>query len=114
MKFDPEVAWWAARHLGVEGPGDGPLQVQLQVANRDAFIGWVLGFGPDAEVLGPAELHSRCWRGSRQQSGGPMTSDRTASRLSRILALIPYVLAKDGQGERDRRSVRLHRGRADP
>jgi proteasome accessory factor C len=25
-----------------------------------------------------------------------MTSDRTASRLSRILALIPYVLAKDG------------------
>jgi len=25
-----------------------------------------------------------------------MTSDRTASRLSRILALIPYVLSKDG------------------
>lgn len=56
VKFDPEVAWWAARHLGVEGPVDGPLEVELQVANRDAFIGWVLGFGPDAEVLGPAEL----------------------------------------------------------
>jgi predicted DNA-binding transcriptional regulator YafY len=26
------------------------------VANRDAFIGWILGFGPDAEVLGPPEL----------------------------------------------------------
>jgi predicted DNA-binding transcriptional regulator YafY len=56
VRFDPEVAWWAARHLGVEGPVDGPLEVELQVANRDAFIGWVLGFGPDAEVIGPAEL----------------------------------------------------------
>lgn len=56
VRFDPDVAWWAARHLGVEGPGDGPLQVELQVANRDAFVGWVLGFGPDAEVIGPDEL----------------------------------------------------------
>jgi predicted DNA-binding transcriptional regulator YafY len=59
VKFDPDVAWWAARHLGVEGSSDGPLEVQLQVANRDAFIGWVLGFGPDAEVLGPAELRQQ-------------------------------------------------------
>jgi len=59
VEFDPAVAWWAARHLGVEGPGDGPLRVDLQVANRDAFIGWVLGFGPDAEVLGPAELRQQ-------------------------------------------------------
>jgi predicted DNA-binding transcriptional regulator YafY len=59
VRFDPDVAWWAARHLGVEGPGDGPLEVELPVANRDAFIGWVLGFGPDAEVLGPAELRQQ-------------------------------------------------------
>ncbi len=59
VRFDPDVAWWAARHLGVEGPGDGPLQVELQVANRDAFVGWVLGFGPDAEVLGPDELRQQ-------------------------------------------------------
>jgi predicted DNA-binding transcriptional regulator YafY len=59
VRFDPEVAWWAARHLGVEGPDDGPLEIELQVANRDAFIGWVLGFGPDAEVLGPAELRQQ-------------------------------------------------------
>jgi predicted DNA-binding transcriptional regulator YafY len=32
------------------------LEVVLPVANRDAFIGWVLGFGPDAEVLAPDEL----------------------------------------------------------
>jgi predicted DNA-binding transcriptional regulator YafY len=59
VRFDPDVAWWAARHLGVEGPGDGPLEVELPVANRDAFIGWVLGFGLDAEVLGPAELRQQ-------------------------------------------------------
>jgi proteasome accessory factor B len=59
VRFDPDVAWWAARHLGVEGPGDRALEVELPVANRDAFIGWVLGFGPDAEVLGPAELRQQ-------------------------------------------------------
>jgi proteasome accessory factor B len=56
VRFDPDVAWWAARTLGVAGPEKGPLEVDLPVANRDAFIGWVLGFGPDAEVLGPPDL----------------------------------------------------------
>jgi len=56
VRFDPDVAWWAARHLGVEAPRVGELEVVLPVANRDAFIGWVLGFGPDAEVLAPDEL----------------------------------------------------------
>ena len=56
VRFDPDVAWWAARHLGVEAPSDGALEVELPVANRDAFIGWVLGFGPDAEVLAPEQL----------------------------------------------------------
>jgi predicted DNA-binding transcriptional regulator YafY len=32
------------------------LDAELSVANREAFIGWILGFGPDAEVLGPPEL----------------------------------------------------------
>ena len=56
VRFDPDVAWWAARHLGVDVLGDGSLEVELPVANRDAFIGWVLGFGPDAEVVAPPEL----------------------------------------------------------
>ena len=59
VRFDPEVAWWAARHLGVEAPDGGTLEAELPVANRDAFIGWVLGFGPDAEVLAPDELRQQ-------------------------------------------------------
>ncbi len=56
VRFDPDVAWWAARTLGVEAPAGGPLELDLPVANRDAFIGWILSFGPDAEVVGPSAL----------------------------------------------------------
>ena len=59
VRFDAEVGWWAARTLGVEAPEEGPLELELQVANRDAFIGWVLSFGPDAEVLAPEELRAQ-------------------------------------------------------
>jgi predicted DNA-binding transcriptional regulator YafY len=59
VRFDTEVAWWAARNLGVESPTDGPLEVEVSVANRDAFIGWILSFGPDAEVLGPSDLRQQ-------------------------------------------------------
>jgi proteasome accessory factor B len=56
VRFDESLAWWAARALGVDPAPTGPLDVDVKVANRDAFIGWILGFGPDAEVLGPPEL----------------------------------------------------------
>jgi proteasome accessory factor B len=56
VRFDEGLAWWAARTLDVDPPKSGPLEAEVKVANRDAFIGWILGFGPDAEVLGPPEL----------------------------------------------------------
>lgn len=55
--FDEDVAWWASRTLGVEH-AEGPLEVRLPVTNRDAFIGWILSFGPSAEILSPPELRT--------------------------------------------------------
>lgn len=53
VRFEPELAWWAARTLHVEAPVDGPLDVEIPITNVDAFIGWVLSFGDAAEVLEP-------------------------------------------------------------
>lgn len=55
VRFDPDVAWWAARTLGADEPS-GELETTIPVANRDAFIGWILSFGPSAEVLAPDEI----------------------------------------------------------
>lgn len=53
--FHSDIAWWAARTLRTKEP-PGDLEATIPVANRDAFIGWVLSFGQAAEVLEPQEL----------------------------------------------------------
>lgn len=61
IRFSAEIAWWAARQLGAGAgtPGpDGGLEVMVKVANREAFLGWVMSFGDGAEVLGPPELRT--------------------------------------------------------
>jgi predicted DNA-binding transcriptional regulator YafY len=52
VRFDAEIAWWAARSLGVPEP-EGDLETTVTVANVDAFVGWLLSFGPAAEVIEP-------------------------------------------------------------
>lgn len=61
IRFSPDIAWWAERRLGREPLSrhqlpDGSLEVSIEITNRAAFIGWVLGFTDQAEVLGPPEL----------------------------------------------------------
>ena len=56
VRFDADVSWWAARTLGVPVAGGEPLEIELPVTNRDAFVGWILSFGASAEVLGPDDL----------------------------------------------------------
>lgn len=55
VRFDADVAWWAARTLKLDEPA-GELVTDVPVANHDAFIGWVLSFGASAEVLSPASI----------------------------------------------------------
>lgn len=59
VSFDREMAWWAARTLHVPLPAQGPLEVEMPVANVDAFIGWLFSFGESAVVIGPSELRSQ-------------------------------------------------------
>lgn len=55
VRFDPDVAWWAARSLGIAEPRE-ELTTTVAVSNRAAFVGWVLSFGDSAEVLDPREM----------------------------------------------------------
>jgi len=55
IRFDADVAWWAARTLGLDRP-EGDLVANVPVTNRDALVGWILSFGVSAEVLGPQEI----------------------------------------------------------
>lgn len=58
VHFDAEVAWWAARSLGLPEP-EGEMNASVTVANRDAFVGWLLSFGTSAEVLSPPDLRDQ-------------------------------------------------------
>lgn len=55
LRFDADMAWWAARSLGLDEPS-AELEAKVTVSNRDAFIGWLLSFGSSAEVVSPPEL----------------------------------------------------------
>ena len=61
--FDPEVAWWAKREVGanasVTEEADGGIRATIPVAHPDAFIGWLLGFVDQAEIVSPDELRDR-------------------------------------------------------
>jgi proteasome accessory factor B len=60
VRFDDDVAWWVRRQLpGIDFESvDGGAVASLDVASRDAFMGWLLDLGPSAEVLGPPELRA--------------------------------------------------------
>src|SRR5690606_17467439 len=61
VEFEADVAWWAARTLGLAEP-DGKLQATIPVTNVDALIGWVLNFGDQAEILSPPEVRDEIRR----------------------------------------------------
>lgn len=62
VRFDESLRWWAEQNLpdapAAEGPG-GALDVELRVANTDALLSWIVGFGPAAEILSPPEVRAR-------------------------------------------------------
>lgn len=63
VAFSADIAWWARRQLTPGTPIDespsGGFVAELQVANQEAFIGWILSFEDGAEVLAPPQLRQR-------------------------------------------------------
>ncbi|MDX1468420.1 MAG: WYL domain-containing protein, partial [Acidimicrobiia bacterium] len=69
VRFDSDVAWWAARTLKLAEP-HGELVAEVPVANHDAFIGWVLSFGSSAEVLSPSSIRESIKERVEEALGG--------------------------------------------
>lgn len=63
VRFDANVAWWADRQLPAGASrvtaADGGLVAHLPIANTGAFIGWMIGFVDEAEIVGPPELRDQ-------------------------------------------------------
>ncbi len=62
VAFTPRVAWWATGGVvgaKVLGPGSrGRTEIEIPFGDVDRFVGWVIGFGPDAEVVSPPEIRT--------------------------------------------------------
>jgi predicted DNA-binding transcriptional regulator YafY len=66
VAFSPKVVWLVLREVpGAEEVGvrdDGWTEVEVPAAAGEAFVSWVLSFGPDAELLEPEELRAEVIR----------------------------------------------------
>jgi proteasome accessory factor B len=60
VAFSSKVAWWALAGLPgartLRTRSDGWIEAEVPAAAPESFVSWVLSFGPDARVLGPAAL----------------------------------------------------------
>ena len=63
VRLDPSVAWWAVPQLTsraeISTESDGGVRARFPVASMEAFIGWMIGFDDQAEVLSPVEVRQR-------------------------------------------------------
>ena len=76
---------------------DGGVVAELAVRNEEAFRSFVLSFLDHAEVLEPAELRDGMIQLARGPMGHGMSAKLTArERLTRLLAVIPWVVEQDG------------------
>jgi predicted DNA-binding transcriptional regulator YafY len=62
VRFSPDIRWWAEQnmaHLTLREGSAGALEIDLPVANDDALLSWVIGFGDSVEIVSPERLRTR-------------------------------------------------------
>jgi proteasome accessory factor C len=59
VRYSPRIARWVAEREGRALAEDGSLTLEHPVADESWAIRHVLQYGPDAELVGPAELRAR-------------------------------------------------------
>jgi predicted DNA-binding transcriptional regulator YafY len=66
VAFSPDVAWWATSGVrgaeAVDTRADGWQVHRVPTGPGDGIVSWVLSFGPDAELLEPADLRAEVVR----------------------------------------------------
>jgi predicted DNA-binding transcriptional regulator YafY len=58
VRYSPRIARWVAEREGVAAAEDGRLTLEHPVADESWAVRHVLQYGPDAEVVEPAELRA--------------------------------------------------------
>jgi len=56
VRFDASMSWWVEQNMPGLPASAGPLgalDVEVPVANLDALISWIIGFGSEVEILAP-------------------------------------------------------------
>ncbi|MGH2740616.1 MAG: helix-turn-helix transcriptional regulator, partial [Actinomycetota bacterium] len=62
VAFSPKVGWWAVASAGgkiLRTRKDGWTVGEVPAADPEAFVSWILSFGPDAKVQSPRALRDR-------------------------------------------------------
>ncbi len=65
IRFDASLRWWVEQNLSGHPQTDaaaGTVDVQVDVANADAFVSWIIELGDGIEIVSPEELRSRLCR----------------------------------------------------
>jgi proteasome accessory factor B len=62
VRFDASIRWWAEQNMPgaptTQAPDDA-VDVAITVANLDALLSWIIGFGDRVEILAPPEARGR-------------------------------------------------------
>ena len=62
VRFDSSMRWWAEQnmpdHLVGNAP-EGAVDLEVSVANTDAFLSWIIELGGAAQILSPARLREQ-------------------------------------------------------